>query len=54
MIEPSNKHLSITTQCQLLSISRSSGYYHPQGESSLNLKLMRLMDEQLLATPLLW
>lgn len=51
MIEPSNKHLSITTQCQLLSISRSSWYYHPQGESSLNLKLMRVIDEQFLATP---
>jgi len=51
MIEPSNKHLSITTQCQLLSISRSGWYYHPQGESPLNLKLMRLIDEQFLATP---
>ena len=51
MIEPSNKHLSITTQCQLLSISRSGWYYHPKGESPLNLKLMRLIDEQFLATP---
>ena len=42
MVEPSNKQLSIKTQCQLLSISRSGWYYDPKGESPLNLKLMRL------------
>ena len=45
MIELSNDNLSITTQCSLLSISRSGLYYKKKGESPLNLKLMRLIDE---------
>lgn len=51
MIEPANENVSITNQCQLLSISRSGWYYEPKGESPLNLKLMSLIDEQFLATP---
>ena len=51
MIEPSNDNLSIRSQCRLLSISRSGWYYDPKGETPLNLKLMRLIDEQFLATP---
>ena len=51
MVESANKQLSIKKQCQLLSISRSSWYYKPTGESPLNLKLMRLIDEQYLLTP---
>ena len=51
MIEPSSKNLSIQAQCDLLSISRSGWYYDPKGESPLNLKLMRLIDEQFLKTP---
>ena len=50
MIEPSHKHLNITTQCQLLSISRSGWSYDPKGETPLNLQLMRLIDEQFLVT----
>jgi len=51
MIEPSHKDLSIVSQCQLLSISRSGLYYTPKGESPLNLKLMQLIDQQYLLTP---
>jgi putative transposase len=51
MIRPDNKRLSITKQCSLLHISRSSWYYEEQGETELNLKLMRLIDEQFLETP---
>ena len=51
MVEPSHAQLSIKTQCQLLSISRSGWYADPKGEPPLNLKLMRLIDEQFLATP---
>ena len=51
MVESAHKQLSIKKQCQLLSISRSSWYYEPTGESPLNLKLMRLIDEQYLLTP---
>jgi putative transposase len=45
MIEPEQPHLSIARQCELVSISRSSFYYLPTGESPLNLALMRLIDE---------
>ena len=51
MIEPGNPELSIGKQCQLLSISRSSIYYRPKGETAKNLALMRQIDEQFLETP---
>lgn len=51
MVEPDNKRLSITKQCSLLRISRSVWYYKEQGETEMNLKLMRLIDEQFLETP---
>ncbi|SEQ59086.1 putative transposase [Thalassovita taeanensis] len=50
MIEPANPDLPIGRQCQLLSISRSSFYYQPKGETALNLALMRQIDEQFLET----
>lgn len=51
MVRTNNRRLSITRQCALLQISRSSWYYEETGESELNLKLMRLIDEQFLETP---
>jgi putative transposase len=51
MVDPSNDNLSIVAQCRLLSVSRSGLYYTPRGENPLNLKLMRLIDAQFLATP---
>jgi putative transposase len=51
MVEPEDPGLSITKQCELLQISRSSWYYEATGESELNLKLMRLIDEQFLEAP---
>ncbi len=51
MVEPDHKRLSITKQCNLLQINRSSWYYEALGETELNLKLMRLIDEQFLETP---
>jgi putative transposase len=50
-VVPDDTRLSITRQCNLLQISRSSLYYEAKGESPLNLKLMRLIDEQFLETP---
>jgi len=50
-IEPEHPGLSITRQCSLLAISRSSWYYNGLGESEMNLTLMRLIDEQFLETP---
>ena len=43
--------LSVVRQCSLLRISRSSFYFQSKGESMLNFKLMRLMDEQFSQTP---
>ena len=51
MIEPNLLDLSVGKQCALLSISRSSFYYGPKGETELNLDLMRLIDKQFLETP---
>ena len=46
-----NKKISIRRQCELLDVSRSNLYYQPIGESDLNLKTMRLMDEEFLDHP---
>jgi len=51
MIEPNHPRLSIVRQCNLVSISRSTFYYEGKGETSLNLELMRLIDERFLETP---
>ena len=51
LIEPSNAHLSIRRQCELLDLNRSSYYLPPATESEENLRLMRLIDEQFLKTP---
>ena len=51
MVDPSHGELSITRQCRLVSIARSSYYYEGRGESPLNLELMRRIDEQFLETP---
>jgi len=51
MIECDHPDLPIGKQCKLLSISRSSFYYTPKGETALNLTLMRQIDEQFLETP---
>ena len=51
LIEPEHPQLSITRQCELVSISRSSYYGPAKGEPAANLELMRLIDEQFLETP---
>ena len=53
MIDPSHPELSITRQCELLDLPRSTYYYEPQTESYENLLLMRLIDEEYLAHPFL-
>ena len=50
MIQSKHK-LSKSRQCELLSLNRSSLYYQPRPESSENLRLMRIIDEQFLKTP---
>lgn len=39
-----NDQLSITKQCTLLDINRSSFYYSPKAESKENLEIMETMD----------
>jgi putative transposase len=51
LVEPKHPRLSISRQCGLLDISRSSWYHEALGESAENLTLMRLIDEQFLETP---
>lgn len=51
MIDPNCPFLSISTQCQLLTLTRSSFYYIPSGESEENLAIMRQLDEQYFSTP---
>jgi len=51
MINRDHPGLSLSRQCQVLSISRSSFYYELKGESPENLALMRRIDEQFLKYP---
>ncbi len=51
MIQPDHSSLSVARQCRLLSISRSSYYHRPVGESAWNLALMAEIDRQFLETP---
>ena len=51
LIDIRHPELSVRRQCALLGLNRSSLYYEPAGESSENLRLMRLIDEQYSARP---
>ena len=51
MVETDHPRLSIIRQCALVGIARSSYYYTGRGERVVNLKLMRLIDQQFLHTP---
>ena len=51
MISRGRPGLSLSRQCRLLMISRSSFYYAPKGESPSSLALMRRIDELFLKYP---
>ena len=51
MVDRRHPVLSTVRQCALLSISRSSVYYRPRGHSQKDLAVMKLIDQQYLATP---
>jgi len=51
IVDPISCDLSISEQCELLGISRSSYYYEPKGESDENLAIMNRMDELHLKHP---
>ena len=46
MVEPGNLRISVTRQCELLGISRSSYYYKERPPSDKDLTQMRLIDEE--------
>ena len=51
-IEPKYPQMSISRQCELLGMARSSWYYEPRRtESEENLRLMRLIDKLYLKRP---
>jgi len=51
MIERGHPRVSITRQCELLKLSRSSVYYVPREQRQEDLDLMYLIDQQYLETP---
>ena len=51
MIRRDRPELSLSRQCEILAISRSSYYYTAQGESPSSLALMRRLDELFLKYP---
>jgi len=51
LIDRADPGVSITRQCELLELNRSSFYYQSNGETALNLELMRMMDEHYLEHP---
>ena len=50
-MERDHAGISVRRQCELLGVPRSGLYYEPVGESSENLRLMRLLDEQYTRAP---
>ena len=51
MVNRRHTQISLSRQCKLLSVSRSSVYYQPRKVKQEDLDLMRLIDEQYLKTP---
>jgi len=46
LVEPGNRELSVTRQCELLGLPRSSYYYKASGLSERDLRQMRMIDEE--------
>lgn len=51
MIDRGHPRLSVSRQCKLVGVSRSSVYYHPVKASLEDLDLMALIDQQYMDTP---
>jgi putative transposase len=51
MIERDSDKLSISRQCGLLGVSRSTYYHQPKGPSKEDLELMKLIDTEYLKAP---
>jgi putative transposase len=51
MIDPAHQNLSVSRQCRLLKINRSTFYYKKKPIKPIDLELMALIDKQYLKTP---
>ncbi|HWB10790.1 MAG TPA: DDE-type integrase/transposase/recombinase [Pirellulales bacterium] len=51
MIDEGHRELSVSRQCELLGLARSTWYYEAGGETEVNLELMRRIDVQYTKTP---
>jgi len=51
MVDPAHQNLSVSRQCQILKINRSTFYYKKKPIKPEDLKLMELIDKQYLKTP---
>ena len=51
MIDADDRKLSVSRQCRILNLNRSTFYYKKKPVKPEDLKLMRLIDEQYLKTP---
>ena len=51
MIDREHQRLSVSRQCRLLAVSRSTVYYRPLGENEQTLELMRRIDKLYLECP---
>ena len=51
LVEPETEKISVLRQCELLGLNRSTIYYRERPESTEDVKLMRLIDEQYTETP---
>lgn len=51
LVHKEHSQLSISRQCALLGLKRSTYYYEPKGESAENTELIKIIDAQFLDTP---
>lgn len=51
MIEPQHSQLSVSRQCELVELPRSTYYHRPRPVGEGNLAMMRVIDETYLANP---
>ena len=51
MVDKGHDTLSVTKQCKLLQVSRSSYYYKSSSETDYSLSLMKVIDEEYLKYP---
>ena len=51
MVDREHSSLSLSRQCRLLGVCRSTLYYRPRGASAATLSLMRRIDELYLKYP---